>query len=255
MNKNGFTLTEMSIVLIVIAGIMGAISTAEGVRTQYKIRSIINDFNYYSGAIRTFQAIYGYLPGDFKKAGLLWSLPATNNCPNSAQPAGCNGFGNRTISQMFGAGAIRCWQHLALAGLIAGNYNCNGSACAAAPNGVPNTIPALKIPDVSMEFRNYQSLNSTVISIVIGGTNTNATNYGLPTQTGGTYVTADGITPEFHLLIVKGIDSKIDDGIANTGNILGVGTCSYLYSSLAGNDYILSNPYADCYLVSKWLES
>ena len=254
-----FSLTELAIVMVVISMIIAGTYTADGLRTQFKIQSIISEYQYYSRAIRSFQTQYNYLPGDFPYAGALWGLPATNNCTNAVVTAGCNGNGNGTLNNwnLFGGEGIRSWQHMSLAGMIAGNFNGNN-------NTIPNSIPSLKVQGSAIEFRQatltvFDGAGSSNY-LTIGGLRTDATNYGLSTQTGGTYA---GATGNFlNVLEAQSIDTKIDDGIAYSGTILGVGNavlglataCSYAWTDVTSANYQVQNPGSLCSLMSKWNE-
>ena len=63
-NKYGFTLIEASIVLIIIGLVLGGIITGIDLISAAAVRSQISQIEGYNSAVRTFQAKYGYLPGD-----------------------------------------------------------------------------------------------------------------------------------------------------------------------------------------------
>lgn len=63
-NKIGFTLIEMSIVLVIIGLIIGGILTGQDLINAASIRAQTSQIEKYQTAVHTFQNKYGYLPGD-----------------------------------------------------------------------------------------------------------------------------------------------------------------------------------------------
>src|ERR1700756_2788750 len=62
--KSGFTLIEMSIVLVIIGLIIGGILTGQDLINAAAIRAQISQIEKYNTAVNTFYGKYGYLPGD-----------------------------------------------------------------------------------------------------------------------------------------------------------------------------------------------
>lgn len=118
----GFTLVELSIVLVIIGLLVGSIAGFRSYSTNARISTMMNEGKVLISAFNQFQTRYGAPPGDMSTAGGSWT------------GAG-NGDGNGVIR----AGAVQlpleryyAFQHLALSGLIAGTYtgavNSNGGA-------------------------------------------------------------------------------------------------------------------------------
>jgi prepilin-type N-terminal cleavage/methylation domain-containing protein len=131
MKQSGFTLIELSIVLVIIALIVGTITVGSSMIRQAQIMSTSADVQTYISAVNTFQQKYNALPGDFATATTYWG---TNpNCATGGAGTGtqtCNGDGNGHIvnwaiplpplSTMEG---VYAWQHLANAGMINGSFS------------------------------------------------------------------------------------------------------------------------------------
>src|SRR5579883_3383059 len=64
MKTSGFTLIELSIVLIIIGLIVGGILTGRDLIDAAARRAQISQIEKYNTAVHTFQVKYGYLPGD-----------------------------------------------------------------------------------------------------------------------------------------------------------------------------------------------
>lgn len=100
-----FSLIEMSIVLVVIGLVAGAVFKGRELLENAKIRSIASDFQQYDMAVNNYQETYQALPGDDPRASAHFS--GTDS-----------GDGNGQIS---GKEADLFWQHLHKATLIGSN--------------------------------------------------------------------------------------------------------------------------------------
>src|ERR1700722_13612838 len=62
--KAGFTLIELSIVLVIIGLIIGGVLVGRELISAAQIRAQISQIEKYNSAANTFRGKYGYLPGD-----------------------------------------------------------------------------------------------------------------------------------------------------------------------------------------------
>ena len=62
--KSGFTLIELSIVLVIIGLIIGGVLVGQDLINAATIRAQISQIEKYNTAVRAFELKYGYLPGD-----------------------------------------------------------------------------------------------------------------------------------------------------------------------------------------------
>jgi len=111
--KEGFTLVELAIVLVIIGLILGSMLKGQEMIKNAKMKRIKSDIDSIVAATYSYQDRYNYLPGD------------DPNDRTAAPPAGLNatgctgGNGNGAIS---GANETLCfWQELAGAGFISGD--------------------------------------------------------------------------------------------------------------------------------------
>lgn len=168
--KNGFTILEMSIVLIIISLIIGGIFAGASLIRESKIRAMLGEYDRFLKAIQEFQDKYGALPGDMLDAETYWGsdslCPATvyNEVPKIAT---CNGDGGGTIGTSTTAAVFsnqhewfRAWQHLSNAGLIDGKFTgAKGSAAEASEIGI--NVPTSKFSGGGWSILYYLRVVST----------------------------------------------------------------------------------------------
>lgn len=124
-----FTLIEISIVLVIIGLIVSGVLVGRTLIRSAELRSVITDAEKFQTAMGTFRVKYSSMPGDFGNAQAMFGV-SQYACPTGngvvtygTFPSGtCNGNENGQIDlgtqEMF-----LVWQHLALAGMIPGQYS------------------------------------------------------------------------------------------------------------------------------------
>ena len=121
--QGGFTLIELSIVLVIIGLIVGGVLVGRDMIRAAELRSIVTDVERYKTAVFTFQEKYNALPGDMADATSIWGV-ASGGCPNGARSGTqtCDGDGNGQVMPWVPE-VFLFWQHLSNAGLIAGQFS------------------------------------------------------------------------------------------------------------------------------------
>lgn len=226
-DNHGFTLMEMSVVLVIIGLIIGGITIGQSLIRQSQINSVLTDVQRYVQATQNFQAKYGALPGDFSGtsvtaggAAALWGAGTT--CPPTSvlpltPPATCNGDGNGQIG-ISGATTVApeeyfyYWEHLINGQFIQGSFSGTPGSAGSADHVFGTNSPGSRVKGAGFG-----------ISWV--GTINNGTSYYYPNNFGhvlffGGYksnsLPAGNILKPLEAL---SIDSKFDDGYPGTGNI------------------------------------
>jgi len=64
-NKRGFTLVELSIVIVIFGLLVAGIAAGKNLIETAKVRSIITDVDQFKQSVQAFYGQYNYLPGDF----------------------------------------------------------------------------------------------------------------------------------------------------------------------------------------------
>src|SRR3954470_10836183 len=105
-SKQGFTLLEMSIVLVIIAFIIGGMLVSKTMIRSSRLQTVIADADRYKKAIGLFKEKYKELPGDMPNATSFWGTDP-GGCPSTPANAvvkttTCNGNGDSFIGDATG---------------------------------------------------------------------------------------------------------------------------------------------------------
>lgn len=106
--KSGFTLVELSIVIIIIGLITGGVLGARSLIGSSERQSLIKELRNIDVATLAFQLEYDSIPGDMRDAYDYWGA----NCAASA--ASCNGNGNKQVSRCESTEERKFWNHIVL---------------------------------------------------------------------------------------------------------------------------------------------
>lgn len=210
----GFTLIELSIVLIIIGLLSAAVTSGFSILRDSNLKRIMADVEHYKGAIALFKNRYNAIPGDFARAGTIWG----NDCNGSSTGSDeCSGNGNRFIehgsqdSLTNTSETLRLWQHLnnadmanlSLTGMPYSGCSAN-DICAQAGTNIPEA------PLTNSGYYFYTDSSTRNTALIVGGNAVDSWN------------SAPIISP----LEAYEIDNKIDDGVNSTGFFSGTGMLS-----------------------------
>ena len=231
----GFTLIEISVVLIIIGLIIGGIMVGRDLIRGYQVRKVITEVESLKTAALTFRTKYNCLAGDCAAAESLFGTdPAGCTLPYNTYPrtTTCNGDGNGSIGNS--AEISRAIQQLASAALIAGQYTGTCTSTGANCGTNPKTYKAgLAVPQSSaFPYGEYLLYNQTALgsggyrSIVAGG----IWHWVAMPRGHVIYFSADmnqhagqsGTITGFTGADAKAIDTKLDDGLPALGSIVTV---------------------------------
>jgi len=111
----GFTLVELSIVLVIIGFLVGSVIAGTGLVESSRIISQARELNSYTTAFNSFVVKYSQIPGDMSDASSYWAT-ASNGNGNGMLDGNCDGMTTETLTM---------FQHLSYGGFIPGTYDNN----------------------------------------------------------------------------------------------------------------------------------
>jgi prepilin-type N-terminal cleavage/methylation domain-containing protein len=220
--SQGFTLVELSIVIIIIGLLIAGISAGTSLINQASVNSVITDMQSYQTSYNNFILRYNSVPGDFANAFSYWGATVCSDTNTN-----CNGNGNSLI-EPGAAGAdesVKAWKHLALANMISGA----GTTVLGATSGGVNKVIGVDVPASKVAGAGF-ILSGPVTAFDTGAAaaspwnapvNDNKTNavFIAKKATGGAISNA-ALKP----LDAFNIDQKIDDGVLSGTTFSGAAT-------------------------------
>lgn len=188
--QSGFTLVELSIVLVIIGLIVGGVLVGQSLIAAAKVRAQLTQLDQYDAAVNAFQAKFNCLPGDCTAAsGVTF---------NGGTAATGNGDNLITYDAAWTDASVEsavAWPEMATQGMIAGTYTPPANLGAFPGTG----LPAARLGGF----------------VMLGASNT--TNYYVLSS----YTTGDTQTePSIAADAALAIDTKRDDGLATTGFVV-----------------------------------
>lgn len=219
---SAFTLIELSIVLVIIGLLVGAVFVGHQLRTAARVRSLISQVDQYKTAINTFKLKYGYLPGDIPDptaSGFGFAARgsyAGQGDGNGIIEGNVNQLSTGNRGYTFRSGeTLTIWRDLTASQLVSGSFT-----LASSTSNI-STITASTSPSIDDYFPKASIGNGNYL--VAWSTATSRQNYlsvqaiiDVGSQGSGTMKAFAGLTVNQ----AYSIDSKLDDGIPQTGQIL-----------------------------------
>lgn len=259
MKRQGFSLVELSIVLVILGLLTGGILSGQSLIRAAELRSVVTQASQYMAAIQTFRDRYRAIPGDMPNAVKFWGAQAGDTtdgrdatCAALTTPATgiatCNGNGDGLIG-IAGGGSntheiFRFWQHLANAGLIEGTY----SGITGSSGTTMHHVPGVNSPTSRIgrggwtAVRRNSGGDGNFFTIDYG----NTLQLGMPSSGGTTYIAI--MKPEE----AWNMDTKLDDGKPAQGKFIGLqwDTCTTATASTQLDvEYRLDSSAIGCALV------
>jgi prepilin-type N-terminal cleavage/methylation domain-containing protein len=181
----GFTLIELSIVLVIIGLIIAGVVAGQTLVEQARFSRVISDVNNYKTAVNTFRVKYNAFPGDLRNADEYWAAATAGNGDN------------RLLTQIEARSA---WHHLSLSEVI--SFSHSGATDA---DTIGLTVPPSPLTNSGYRFTDSATAlyNTFGNRITLESPDTNVAGtlgFGVLTATDA-----------------QSIDEKMDDGAADAG--------------------------------------
>ena len=156
----GFTLIELSIVLVIIGLVVGGVLVGQDLIKSAEVRAQISQIEKFNTAVNTFQGKYGYLPGDipdpyatqfgFQARGYNSQFPPPNAGMGDGDGMIAGGINAALYGWIQGGEPVAVWSDLSTAKLIEGNYigdpaNWYSSDASLSNGSLSKFIPVAKI--------------------------------------------------------------------------------------------------------------
>lgn len=239
LQAQGFSLVELSIVLVIIGLLTGGILAGQSLIRAAAMRTTISQITDLKQSIDIFREKYGDLPGDLPTAANIWSAAANGNGDTRVTATGCGTNAGEADCANFNSERAQFFVQLGLAGL---GPNYDGSAV------LDKGYPSIRLyPDKGMFMSGS--------FIPTSGSNMNIHLY----ATGPLYLYMGicnpsyfGVDSNFNDCAIFlpqeawGIDKKIDDGKPLAGKVLGE---SYNTTCVSSSEYALTNNTIACNLM------
>ena len=212
----GFTLVELSVVVVVIALLVGTILVGQTMIRGSELQGIITDYTKYQTAVEDFRKQYKALPGDMIDATDYWGISTA--CAGASTTGTCKGDGDALIDPAAIAGGAgenyQVWVQLKLAGRITGTYS-----GAAGSGGASHSVGGTNVPKGIIKTSAWEV---NYLSPTYGGDATTYANgnYGNYFRFGATTTSGANTAAILKPDDARKVDDKLDDGRPGTGTIV-----------------------------------
>ena len=206
-SEQGFTLVELSIVLVIIGLIVGGVLVGQDLIKAAEIRATVGQIEKYNAAINTFRTRYGGLPGDLSNASATNFGMLTGRTANAGQ-GDANGLleGGAAAATDVAWETALFWRDLGFANLVDGAF---AGGVAAVTTSATAPVGSF-VPPAKVGRGNYITVFSS------NGLNFYEVAYMSAIAAGVPTMASAGMTPTETM----NMDNKIDDGLPNTGIVL-----------------------------------
>lgn len=267
-HKSGFTLIELSIVLVIIGLLVGGVLVGKDLIKSSEIRSQVSQIVQLNTAVNTFKLKYGGLPGDLPIAtsasfGFFSVDPSPTACDIYTEDG--NGYitDGQDFRYIYGEPII-FWRHLSEAKLIDGSYSMvTGTAAGNIDDCGLVAVNATNVAEINAYLPPAKIGKGA--SITVGSKDHGPNYYALAglNQTSSNWVfknSTNVLTPQE----AANIDIKMDDGNPSTGSVLADNAAFSMIKPMPGmiftpkttcvssGAYVVSGTTSDCSLQIKF---
>lgn len=212
-SRNGFSLIELSIVLVILGLLVGGILAGQSLIRASELRGAATEYQRYVSAVHAFRDKYFAIPGDMRTATSFWGDDATacsDPSITNGSPGTCNGDGNGAV--LVNTEQHRFWQHLSLAQMIEGTYT-----GVPGPNGNRDEVFGVTCPKSKVNNAGWSAVD---MGNYAGDANTFAYSYGNIFSFGAWVASQWALGRALKPEEAWNFDAKLDDGMPGSGRIV-----------------------------------
>ena len=224
--KNGFTLVELSIVLVIIGLLIGGILVGQSLIDSARIQAQIRQFQQYDIALSNFKSQYNQIPGDCS----FCNHNATTNVDTYENNGVLNDLNGNVAPSFLRAEAQFFFIDLSEVGMINEDYQ--WSAWVSAGEGEP-------FPEAAI------GRGALLVSGTRDGSIFYTYRYGqdrIGSSTFSVSLAEGNISP----LEAVALDSKLDDGLPSSGDIASVTATPWVSSITRAYPFVIETTNATC---------
>lgn len=236
--QKGFTLIELSIVLVIIGLIVGGVLVGQDLIKAAEIRATVGQYEKFNAAVNTFRTKFNGIPGDLAAASATaFGLFSTGMTGGDGLGDG-DGLVEGTAGAYVNMGeALVFWRHLSDAQLVEGNYGGQMASAGKVDADLTSSTMGNYFPNAKIGRGNYWSANiDRGLNYFLLMSMTAVTN------AAGATTYSNQLTP----IETFNIDTKIDDGSPNTGIATARGTTAPFSSVASTQATWAASPTNEC---------
>lgn len=218
-SSRGFTILELSIILVVLGLLTGSIMLAQSFVRASELRAVSAEYQRYSTSINAFFGKYGGLPGDLPDATQYWGVNGnTTTCRSnvSTTQLTCDGNGDGLIDTVDASVTMHerfsAWKHLANAGMVEGDFTGVGG-----PDGARDFAMGVNSPPSKFARAGWMFAYRHPAGVDVNWFATQGGNF---LQFGGETGTVANWGPVLTPEEAWKVDDKVDDGRPGTGQVI-----------------------------------
>jgi prepilin-type N-terminal cleavage/methylation domain-containing protein len=245
--QRGFTLIEMSIVLVIIGLIIGGILKGQELIETSRQKNVVAQIDQIRSGVNSFQDRFRAMPGDYTLSTTRLNPQAAVGDGDGIASAATSSTAPATMAALAAANKaadeeFQFWNHLAAAGLTTSNVSAATAATGFTGGGTDSPMPASAYPQtgLSMIYGTHPGATATDDSRV--------SHFIVLSRFGTTAIQTGAATGATSPQRAYQVDTKYDDGLPLSGALRTFGTTANC-GAVGSDAYVFLYTANECELV------